>query len=88
MTTAVTNSRKRLLEYDALHRRLWIGGQRMHHGAGGLLVATIACWGLLTGHRRRSVDELLAWALAGGALMVHDWKDRSQWFALGHGGEL
>jgi hypothetical protein len=48
------------LHYDRSRRRLWIRGQRCHHGATGLLLATT---GLL--------------------LMLHDWKDRSIWFARG-----
>jgi hypothetical protein len=28
-----------LLHYDRRHRRLWIAGQRCHHGATGLVLA-------------------------------------------------
>ena len=40
-------SRDQLVEYDALRRRLWILGQRCHHGATGSLVAALACVGLI-----------------------------------------
>ncbi len=66
MTTMTTNqppSREfRLFEYDAERRRLWILGQRCHHGLTGTLLA-----------------------MTGTLLMVHDWKDRTMWFQLGHG---
>lgn len=29
----------RLLGYDPTRRRLWVGGQRMHHGLTGVLLA-------------------------------------------------
>ena len=81
--------RTRLLEYDARHRRLWIGGQRMHHGATGSLVATMACVALLAGQLKGApaTRPLAAMAAAGGALMAHDWKDRSMWFQLGRGSQ-
>jgi hypothetical protein len=79
----------RFLEYDASRRRVWIGGQRCHHGASGTIVATTACAGLIGGRRRASSlpRPLVALALAGGALMAHDWKDRSLWFERGHGSQ-
>ena len=79
----------RLFEYDAHHRRLWIRGQRCHHGATGTLVALTACLGLVAGHgptpNESDSRPLVALALAGGALMAHDWKDRSIWFRRGRG---
>jgi hypothetical protein len=84
----------KLVEYDALRHRLWIFGQRCHHGATGSIVAAAAFLALLsdqapvpTPHvRARSV---LAITAAGGALMmVHDWKDRSIWFERGRGSQL
>ena len=80
----------RLFEYDARHHRLWIRGQRCHHGAGGSLVTLIACVGLVAAQvpKPRASSEskpLLALILAGGALMAHDWKDRSIWFQRGRG---
>jgi hypothetical protein len=32
--------------------------------------------------------SLGAMAAAGGALMAHDWKDRSMWFEFGRGSQL
>jgi hypothetical protein len=79
----------RFLEYDPSHRRVWIGGQRCHHGAGGTIVATTACAGLITGRLRASSlpRPLMALVLAGGAMMAHDWKDRSIWFERGRGSQ-
>jgi acyl dehydratase len=60
------------LHYDAARRRVWIFGQRCHHGAtGALLVGAGVVAGSAT---------LLA---SGTALMVHDWHDRSIWFQRG-----
>ncbi len=76
----------RLFEYDTSSHRVWIGGQRFHHGAGGTIVATTACAGLISGRLKASSSvprRFLALALAGGALMAHDWKDRSIWFVRG-----
>jgi hypothetical protein len=79
---------RKVVEYDSTRRRVWIGGQRCHHGATGSIVATTACAGLVTGRKVTSSDRpLLALALAGWALMVHDWKDRSIWFQRGRGPE-
>lgn len=78
---------RNVLEYDSGRRRLWIGGQRCHHGAAGSIVATTACGGLLTGRLSSSSRPrpLVALALAGSALMAHDWKDRAMWFKPGRG---
>ena len=78
---------RKLLEYDSSRRRLWIGGQRCHHGAAGSIVATTACARAVRGgHRTPARDRpLLALALAGWALMAHDWKDRALWFQRGRG---
>jgi hypothetical protein len=80
---------RRLLEYDSTRRRVWIGGQRCHHGATGSIVASTACARLVTARRNASSSDrpLVALALAGWALMVHDWKDRSIWFERGRGPE-
>ena len=77
----------RLVEYDADRRRVWIRGRRLHHGATGGFVTIAACLGLMAGQAptaKQSVSprSMLALALAGGALMAHDWKDRSVWFKL------
>ena len=81
--------RTKALEYDALHRRLWIGGQRLHHGATGSLVAALACAALLTVQVKGAsgMRPLVAMVAAGGALMAHDWKDRSLWFERGRGSQ-
>jgi hypothetical protein len=80
-----------VVEYDAFRRRLWILGQRCHHGAGGVVVAALASLGLVAelSHVARPADAraMLAVALAGGALMAHDWKDRTIWFERGHGNQ-
>jgi hypothetical protein len=79
----------RLVEYDALRHRLWIRGQRCHHGATGTIVALTACVGLVAGQapvpKVQPPRSLAVLALAGGALMAHDWKDRSIWFQRGRG---
>ncbi len=77
------------LEYDALRRRVWIFGQRCHHGATGTCVAAMACLGLVVYPSTpvaslRRTPSILALA-AGSVLMIHDWKDRSIWFERGHG---
>jgi len=85
---------RKLVEYDALRRRLWILGQRCHHGATGSVVATAAFVALLSDPAamvRPAVGprSALAIAAAGGALMMaHDWKDRSIWFERGRGSQL
>jgi hypothetical protein len=88
---------RRLLEYDSSHRRVWIGGQRCHHGATGMIVATTAFARLVadmfkapspTGPAAAPRPRpLLALVLAGGAMIVHDWKDRSIWFERGRGSQ-
>jgi hypothetical protein len=77
------HERRQLVEYDALRRRLWILGQRCHHGAAGGFVAGAACVGLLG--MRQSARSFVALMVTGGALMVHDWKDHSIWFERGYG---
>jgi hypothetical protein len=74
----------RVVEYDAISRRLWILGQRCHHGGAGALVACIAC-ARLASTPSEGISGLLL-ALTGGALMAHDWRDRSLWFRPGHQG--
>src|SRR5438093_143720 len=72
MSIAVAYPAK-VVQYDALRHRLWIGGQRCHHGATGLLVTLIACLGLATelpeaaGHGRRTPSVIAPFA--GGALL-------------------
>jgi hypothetical protein len=55
------------LYYDRRLHRLWIRGQRCHHGATGALLASMGAMAVA----------------AGGLLMAHDWKDRAVWFARG-----
>jgi hypothetical protein len=84
----------KLVEYDALRRRLWILGQRCHHGATGSLVAAAAFLVLVSDPAQVTRPSLgprsvLALAAAGGALMMaHDWKDRSIWFERGRGSQI
>jgi hypothetical protein len=83
---------RKLVEYDALSRRVWVLGQRLHHGATGSLVAAAACLALMGAPP--SVTKPHLWpgsllVLAGGAaMMAHDWKDRAIWFERGRGSQL
>jgi hypothetical protein len=72
---------RRFLAYDHPTRRLWILGQRCHHGATGSVVAAVACCVLVAERSGRS--PLIALAATGGILMAHDWKDHSVWFRRG-----
>jgi hypothetical protein len=87
------NSFSRLVEYDAPRRRLWILGQRCHHGATGTLLATLGCLALVVEppsfeHPLQGPRSVLAGFIAAGAgLMLHDWKDRSMWFERGRGSQ-
>jgi hypothetical protein len=83
MESVVAHSPKPLLEYDALRRRLWIFGQRCHHGATGSVVTAAAALGLVVD--RPTSPSLIALAATGGLLMAHDWKDKSIWFERGRG---
>ena len=87
-----TMAHDRFVEYDAIRHRLWILGQRCHHGATGSIVAALACGGLIAGAVPAATGVVprstLAVSLAaGGALMVHDWKDRAIWFERGRGSQ-
>lgn len=67
--------------YDRELRRVWIRGQRCHHGATGAVLATTGTVVLFALRLRSAAPAgLLA---AGGLLMAHDWKDRARWFARG-----
>ena len=70
-----------LVRYDARRRRVWVCGQRCHHGLTGALVAGAGVAGLAA--RRLTRRGGIEWALVGTALMAHDWHDRSLWFRLG-----
>jgi len=83
MGPAAKHSPARVVEYDAIRRRVWILGQRCHHGATGTVVAAIACLGMAV--ERHGRPPLLALAATGSVLMAHDWRDRSLWFERGRG---
>ena len=67
--------------YDAAKRRLWIYGQRCHHGATGAVLAAAGTAALAA----VKTPALAAVVAAGRVLMVHDWHDRSMWFERGWG---
>jgi hypothetical protein len=71
----------RAIGYNPRRRRLWVGGQRLHHGATGIALAGMTLARLAA--RRQSVHRGLPWMLAGSAMVVHDWKDRAVWFQRG-----
>jgi hypothetical protein len=90
MRSGEGHSEARIVEYDAFSHRLWILGQRCHHGATGSLVAALGGLGLIirpAPGARSLGSSMLALALAGGALMAHDWKDHSIWFERGRGSQ-
>jgi hypothetical protein len=84
---------KKLVEYDVLRGRLWILGQRCHHGATGSIIATAAILVLVTAPARigkpyvRPRSALALTAAGGAVMMAHDWKDRSIWFERGRGSQ-
>jgi hypothetical protein len=84
MRSQVRHSPFTLLEYDAIRRRVWILGQRCHHGATGSFVAAAACVALIVEHDARS---FVALAATGGLLMAHDWNDHALWFERGVGSQ-
>jgi acyl dehydratase len=67
------------IHYDAARRRLWILGQRCHHGATGALLAAA---GSAVAVKAQS-PTYAALVAAGGVLMAHDWHDRAIWFKPG-----
>jgi hypothetical protein len=69
---------RRAIHYDAVRRRLWICGQRCHHGATGAFLTAIGVVAAASQSRRA-----LALLATGSALMAHDWKDRPLWFQRG-----
>jgi hypothetical protein len=71
----------RIVGVDPELRRLWVGGQRLHHGATGIALAAATVARLLAG--RTSPARGAAVLLAGGAMAAHDWKDRGVWFRVG-----
>lgn len=92
MHSPAKTAREKLVEYDALRRRVWILGQRCHHGATGGVLAGLAFAGLIADSlppfHGAAPRSMLAVTLAtGGVLMVHDWKDRAIWFERGRGSQ-
>ena len=89
MSALTRQPTRKLVEYDALRRRLWIRGQRCHHGATGSVVAALACCAAMIEaarvERPAVPAPMVALALTGSALMAHDWKDHAIWFERGHG---
>ncbi len=75
----------RIVGVDPELRRLWIGGQRLHHGLTGIAVASAGIAQLAI--RRSAAGRSIAWAVAGGVLIAHDWKDRAAWFRFGAQGD-
>ena len=71
------------LYYDTAKRRLWICGQRCHHGATGAVLAAAGTAGLAA----LKAPALVAVVAAGSALMLHDWHDRRIWFERGWGSQ-
>ena len=72
---------KSLFHYDPVLRRLWVGGQRLHHGATGAAVTAAGITAISAG--RLALRTGAPYALVGTALMAHDWHDRSVWFLRG-----
>ena len=70
-----------LVDYDPALRRLWVGGQRLHHGATGAAFAALGIAGIAA--RRLPVRDCVPVTLLGTLLMAHDWKDRGSWFRRG-----
>ena len=73
----------RWIGVDVGRRRLWIGGQRVHHGVTGIVLASAGLAGLAA--QRMTTRGGLEWALVGTALIAHDWHDRAIWFKRGPG---
>jgi hypothetical protein len=73
----------RFVTVDFGRRRLWVGGQRVHHGATGIVLAAAGIAGIAA--RRMTTRGGLEWTLLGTALIAHDWHDRAHWFERGPG---
>jgi len=72
---------KTMVLYDPVLRRVWVGGQRLHHGATGAAVTAAGLAAVAA--QRLHVRSCLPYAMLGTALMAHDWHDRSRWFERG-----
>ena len=70
-----------LVGYDPALRRVWVGGQRLHHGATGAAFTAAGIAGIAA--RRLPIRDCVPIALIGATLMAHDWKDRGAWFRPG-----
>lgn len=70
-----------LIQFDRERRRLWIGGQRCHHGATGALIVAGALAG--AAFRALPAPAVALPCLVGSTLMTHDWHDRRVWFKPG-----
>lgn len=73
-----------VIYYDSVQRRLWIAGQRCHHGATGAILTGAAAAAAAVGAGLKA-PRLLAMVSAGTLLMAHDWHDRTMWFERGWG---
>jgi hypothetical protein len=76
--------------FDARRRRLWIFGQRCHHGATGALITATA--GAVFARKQtlagaRAIVQTATLAAVGSLMMLHDWKDHSIWFEIGRGSQ-
>ncbi len=95
MIRTIERPRQPAVHYDFARHRLWILGQRCHHGAVGVILAASAWAWMATdptiagppGQTRQAHSASPAIMLAGaaGALMAHDWKDHALWFERGPG---
>ena len=74
-----------LIRYDSARKRLWIAGQRCHHGATGVVITGVAAVGLAA--TRLKLVRCFGLAATGSLLIAHDWKDRSMWFERGEGSQ-
>src|SRR4051794_30389642 len=74
-------SRSNPVVIDHERRRMWLFGQRCHHGAGGVVMAATGLTCLAAG--RLGGTHVAALAVTGAALMAHDWHDRAVWFQPG-----
>jgi len=85
MPPLVTTSLLHPIHFDAQRRRLWVLGQRCHHGATGAVLAGVAAAGLMAA--RMTARRTVTLGAMAGLLMAHDWKDRGVWFERGPGSQ-
>ena len=77
----------RPIHYDAVRRRLWICGQRCHHGATGAILTAVGAVGAIASLKPLRPLGTVALLATGTVLMAHDWKDRPHWFERGSGSQ-